>query len=265
MKHARDADIIIMAHSMGLFAFDWRIMQEFSKQHGAKIFNLSSGGDTSGEFLLQVALKNDLRPKIWLINADDMGGGSDFFSNYLSTVKGEAGDVLSYGSTKAILNTISKNMKWRFELLLRAVLPGFVTALTYPVKPIFNYRSVQHGNWHNDDWPGYASQNPAMTNTREPDCHASQESIEAAKKYVQRLGSEGVVLMVIPYSTMCRTRGQEIAAALGLPFISVDWKNMTSFDRGWHMDAEAARKFTKTLLDELAQTKIFREALPERK
>jgi hypothetical protein len=180
-------------------------------------------------------------------------------------IKGEAGDVLSYGSTKAILNTISKNMRWRFELLLRAVLPGFVTTLIYPVKPVFNYRSVKHGNWHNDDWPGYTTKHPAMTISREPGCHASQQSIAAAERYLQRLGAVGVVLMVIPYSTMCTTRLEGIATALGVPFISVDWKGMTTFDGGQHMDAEGAKKFTRILLDELAQTKISREAFPARK
>lgn len=263
MEHARDADIVILGHSMGLFAFDWRLLQEFSKEHGVKIFNLSSGGDTSGEFLLQVALKNGLRPKIWLINADDHE--KDFFSDYVSAVaKGEAADVMSYGLTRALLNTIGRNLKWRFEILLRQLLPRFVVALIYPVEPIVNYRSVQHGNWQNDDWPGYQTQNPAITNVREPDCHAAPEVIATAKKYVKRLGSGEVVLTLIPYANSCRTKAKEIAAALGVPFLSVDWKNMTSFDKGGHLDAEGARKFTKAVLEQLVQTKAFRDAVAKR-
>jgi hypothetical protein len=118
MEYARDADIVILGHSMGLFGFDWRLLQEFSKKHGVKIFNLSSGGDTSGEFLLRVALKNGLRPKIWLINADDFG--TDFFSSDVSLAKGEAGDVMSYGPTRALLNTHLK----KHEVAFRASTAG---------------------------------------------------------------------------------------------------------------------------------------------
>lgn len=263
MEHARDADIIILGHSMGLFAFDWRLLQEFSKDHGLKIFNLSSGGDTGGEFLLQVALKNGLRPKIWLINADDHE--KDFFSDYVSAIaKGEAADVMSYGSTRALLNTIGRNLKWRFEILLRQLLPRFAVALIYPAEPIVNYRSVQHGNWQNDDWPGYKAENPAITNAREPDCHAAPEVIATAKKYVKRLGSGEAVLTLIPHANSCRTKVKEIAAALGVPFLSIDWKNMTTFDKGGHLDAEGARKFTKAVLEQLVQTKAFREAVAKR-
>ena len=56
----------------------------------------------------------------------------------------------------------------------------------------------------------------------------------------------------------------EIAAALGVPFLSIDWKNMTTFDKGGHLDAEGARKFTEAVLDQLVQTKAFREAFPGR-
>jgi hypothetical protein len=260
MEHARDADIIILGHSMALFAFDWRLLRKFSKKYGVKFFNLASGGDMSGDFLLRVAQKNGLRPKIWLINADDHG--TDFFSDYVSAIaKGEAADVMSYGSTRAMLNTFSKDLKWRFDLLLQNMLPRSVVALIYSAEPIFNYRSAQDGNWRNDDWPGFRASNPIMANDREPDCHATPEVIAAAKKYVQRLGSGDVVLTLIPHSNSCRTRVQEIAAALGVPFLAVDWKNMTTFDGGGHLDAEGAKKFTEAVLDQLVHTKAFHEAV----
>jgi hypothetical protein len=105
------------------------------------------------------------------------------------------------------------------------------------------------------------TEHPSLTNAREPDCHATPESIGAAGKYVQLLGSGEVVLMLIPHSKSCRTKVKEIAAALGVSFLSIDWRNMTSFDGGVHLDAEGARKFTKAMLGELVQTKAFREVL----
>jgi len=252
MTHAREADIIIIGHSMALFGLDWQTLQAFSEEHGLKIFNLASGGDISGEFLLRVAQRNRLRPKIWIINADDLTG-TEFFSDYVSAIaKGEAADVMSYGWTRAVLNTISKNMKWRFEILLRDIFPRSIAALIYPVSPIFNYRSSLHGNWRNDSWPGYmAENNPPVINTREPDCHATPQVIAAAKRYVDRLGSGRIMLTLVPHTTSCRTRVEEIAEALKIPFLSVDWHGMTSFDGGGHLDSKGAKRFTEMMLQAL--------------
>jgi hypothetical protein len=263
MQHARDADIVILGHSMALFALDWRVLREFSARYGLKIYNLASGGDASGEFLLRVALKNGLRPKIWLINADDHD--KEFFSEYLSDIaRGEAADVVSYGRVRAFLDVASNDLKWRFELFLRALLPRPLATLIYPVEPIFNYRSARDGNARNDDWPGYQATNPPLVNAREPDCHASTEVIATARKYAQRLGSGEIMLTLIPYANSCRTRVREIAEALGVPFLSVDWKGMTTFDNGGHLDAAGAKKFTEALLEELVKTEAFHRAFPGR-
>ena len=39
---------------------------------------------------------------------------------------------------------------------------------------------------------------------------------------------------------------------------------MTTFDKGGHLDAEGAKKFTEAVLGQLVQTKAFREAFPGR-
>lgn len=95
----------------------------------------------------------------------------------------------------------------------------------------------------------------------------NKRTFKAIKRYVTGPGTttEMVLLLtLIPYANSCRTKAKEIAAALGVPFLSVDWKNMTSFDKGGHLDAEGAQKFTKAVLEQLVQTKAFREAVAKR-
>jgi hypothetical protein len=187
-----------------------------------------------------------------------LGGRASLARLFLAI--GVAGDLalLSYFKYTDFLIAIFN------QLLLQNVLPRSVVALMHSAEPIFNYRSAQDGNWRNEGWPGYRGPNPTMTNDREPDCQATSEVIAAAKKYVQRLGSGDVVLTLIPHSNSCRTKVQEIAVALGVPFLAVDWKNMTTFDGGGHLDAEGGKKFTAAVLDQLVQTRAFREAVAER-
>ena len=56
----------------------------------------------------------------------------------------------------------------------------------------------------------------------------------------------------------------EIAKALDVPFISVDWEGMTSFDLGGHLDGRGAEKFTREVLKQLEQTEVFQRLQKEK-
>ncbi len=262
IKNAKNADIIILGHSMALFGIDWRQIEQFCKDHHVRIFNMSSGGDTSGEFVLRIVEKYHIKPAIWIINADDHE--RSFFSSYLVDAKGESGDIVSYNRWQAYKNTISKNIKWKTELLVKKIAPLKITQIFYPVEPIFNYRSTLHGNWNNDNWPAYKATNPSFINAHEADCHATNAEINQADQYIHRLKNGNVILTLVPHTNSCRPRVKEIAEHLHAPFISIDWKNMTSFDQGGHLDDNGAKKFTAQLLQQLEKTSAFKNLVKKK-
>lgn len=263
IDYAKKADIIILGHSMALFGIDWELIEAFEKKYQIKIYNMASASDASGEFLLRTVEKYKLHPSIWVINADDHE--NSFFKNFLQNgAKGTAQDVVDYSKWQAFKNILSKNIKWKTEMLMRYFLPGTLVNLIYPQTPIYNYRSVISGNWNNSDWPGYNAENATFVNDREPNCHALKEEYEWADQYVNRLHTGDIVLTQIPHTRSCRPRVQEIAAHLKAPFISVDWHGMTSFDRGGHLDHAGAKKFTTALLHQLEQTDAFKKLIRER-
>lgn len=155
-------------------------------------------------------------------------------------------------------------MRWKIEAKLQEILPKSIYRILYPYKPVFTYRSILHGNWNNDYWPKFNTKNPIINNQREPDCHATLEEFNLAKKYMNRLKSGDVVLTLMPYNKSCRPRVNEIAHYLKTPFISIAPKGMTYFDGGGHLDKAGAKKATLQFLSQLEKLPSFKKLIAER-
>ncbi len=256
IEHLRQADIVILGHSMPLFAFDWRMIEGFTRKHGVRIFNMASSGDVSGEFLLRTIRKHAIHPFLFVINADDYI--KSFFHPFLRTDCGEAGFVIKYGRWQAFKNVLSRNIRWRMEDRIRSIIPSSMADALFPNNVIINYRSARHGSWYNDLWPLFNDPSKStVTNTREPDCHATETDFDEASQYLDALGNSHVVLTLVPHATSCRPRVREIAERMGVPFIDVDPNGMTYIDGGGHLDARGARLFTAEFLRQLEQTPAF--------
>ncbi len=251
IENLRQADIVILGHSMVLFALDWRMIEEFSRKHGVRIFNMGvAGGSGVGDFLLRTIRKHAIHPFLFVINADDLGG------NFLQRVDGAKG----YSHWQALKNVVRRNFRWRMENRLSRLIPWIT-------KRGVSYRSARHGNWFLGLWPLYNDRQPRIfiNNTREPDCHATEKDFDEASRYLNALGDNHVVLTLIPYLRSCRPRVREIAERVGVPFIDVDWHGMTTVDAGDHLDAGGAMLFTAEFLRQLEQMPLFLALLDKKK
>ena len=76
IDYARRADIIILGSSLVSFALSEEVIRErLEKPYGLKFYNMAFVGVASGEFSRRIIEKYGLRPRLWIINADDGGGG----------------------------------------------------------------------------------------------------------------------------------------------------------------------------------------------
>jgi hypothetical protein len=261
IEHARDADIVILGHSMALFGFDWRMLDDFANSRGVRIVNLSSAGDVSGEFLLRVIEKFRIKPKIWIINADDYAGRAFFVPEIDEISEGEAGQVMRSGWLAARIRFAFKNLEWRLGALygrFTAVLPEFLRA---PAS-FANFRSDRNGAWLNDFWPHYQdSSNPIFVNDRGPECRENKRENSLADRYVRRLRAvapdSSVILTLVPYAQGCNYTTNKIAETLGVPFIDIPPVGFTSYDGGGHLDGAGAHRFTAKFLNQLKTLEPF--------
>jgi hypothetical protein len=260
IEHARDADIVILGHSMTLFGFDWRLLDEFANSHGIRIVNLGSGGDVSGEFLLRVIEKFRIKPKIWVINADDYVDGRAFFVPQIDeTTEGEAGQVMRSGWLAARVRFSLKNLEWRIDAFYESLIMALPIIL-HPPTAIVNFRSDRNGAWLNDTWPHYRDTSNSIF-VNEPKCRENDQEEKSADLYVRRLHavapSSSAVLTLIPYARACNYATGKIADSLGVPFVDIPPVGFTSFDGGNHLDGAGARRFTTEFLNQLKALEPF--------
>nr|WP_244422879.1 hypothetical protein [Bradyrhizobium sp. ORS 278] len=273
IERAREADIILLGHSMVLWGFDPAQLREFERKHGIKIYNMASAGDASGEFLRRVAVRWRLHPKLWLLNADDKGGS--FFDVKLEDLgmsgSGSAAQVVRHGRFKGYLTVALRNMRWRIQQYLATNLSTAIKSVLLPGPGLPLWRSIEHGDWYLDRLSQYLepSHNPPIQLTRNQNCPASIDEIAKARTFTASVGGTAA-LMLVPYWGFCPLRVQQIGQALDLDVLILGKTAYTSGDGGGHLDHDGARAFTADFLQELERLPSFqaitasRSSLPPR-
>jgi hypothetical protein len=265
IENARNADIIFLGWSKLLFGLDWRQFDAFAQKHQVKMFNMGFAGVESGEFARLIIHKFGLRPKLWIINADNdlHEAQAGFFSSSLSSGAGlPASTVLKYGSLWSYKNVIGRNIRWRLQRV-------------HGSAKLWSYRSVKTGNWYLDDWPNHTHQNPpiklrelhrtgpASVNVTERvnfSCPAIPEEVAAAQRYLTDIGGTAVLIQ-LPNQFSCAQRVQEMAKALEIPALTVDEIQFTTVDGG-HLDSAGAQKYSKALFAWLEELPEFQRLFP---
>ncbi len=259
IEHVRQADVVILGSSLVSFALDGDVVRErLEKPHGLKFYNMAFVGVASGEFSRQIIQKYGLHPRLWILNADDGGGGGNFFSRNLTRAFGA--DVRPIPATRlsyfeAYHQVIRRDLRWRFERataeLRRELVPPKASVI-----PKFD-RSDETGAADMSSFPRFlADGNPGVKMTRDPDCHTTPDVIANARAFVASLGAP-VVLTLVPNFHGCLTQVKEIAQAIGVETALPPRTNYSSWDGGGHLDRNGATDFTRDLVGALERTSAF--------
>jgi hypothetical protein len=259
IERVRQADIVILGSSLVTFAVSADVIRErLEKPYGLKFYNMAFVGVASGEFSRRIIEKYDLHPRLWVINADDGGGGGNFFSHNLTRAFGA--DVrpipaVQHGRLRGVDAVIRRNLRWRVEAgtadLRRQIAPpraGFI--------PRFD-RDSATGAADMSLFPHFlADDNPRVKMTRDPDCHTSPEAVAVARDFVRSVGAP-VVLTLIPNFHGCLGQVKEIAQAIGIETALPARTDYSSWDGGGHLDRNGAIEFTHDLISALEKTAAF--------
>lgn len=261
IKNAKKADVILLGHSVLEFAIVNDLVEAFEKKHDIRIFNLTNPGIASGEFIRRLIRKWKLKPKVWIINADDYPANffdpkmDDFFAKGRnSAFKVVEGDWLS-----AYSHVISRNIRWRMELALSKYGPEFLKQPPYPfiVRPATTFRNVETGNYNLEGTNGFTAAGKAIEEATDKPCPTSDQEAQWGRTYLD--GISGTPLFILtPYDKWCRQRVVDLAGALGVEaLLSPAGAKFTSFD-GRHMNKEGAIAYTTFLLDAFEKSRAFR-------
>ncbi len=252
VAEAQKADIVILGPSFVLYALDPDQLRAFSAKYGVKIYDMAFLGVRSGEFSRRVIERWGIRPKLWIINADDQI--EPFFSSSVNmwwfrsnTVKSIPIPPLTYGRPRAWFNVLRRNMRWRTE-----------DALATSPDASF-YRRADNGAMSLDANPRYrAPDNPVIALSRDQDCHATASTVDVGRRYLAEIGGR-TIFTLVPHSQYCPQQVRELAKALGVEAILPPSSQYTSVDGGGHLDQRGATAFTEYLLAALERSRAFRE------
>lgn len=241
MKRAKEADIIILGHSMTLFGFEKDLTAEFTRRHQVSLFHLGLLSETGSEFFLKLMERFRLRPRIVLVMLEYQGRLA-FCEDGLTPF---AASVIAEGAIRRRLqNILNERVRWWIS----------------GKKPThLLFRSEENGLLDAAAWPGYEEIHQAFP-TEQDNCPSpSPEIMAKAAALRDRIAKQGgrLVLFVVPGRSNCITGTQEIARQLGITFLEIDGKEMTSFDDGYHLDRAGAILFTERFLAALAASPVF--------
>jgi hypothetical protein len=262
IDNARRADIVMLGSSLVAAVSDDVIRERLEKPHGLKFYNMGFMGVASGEFARQIVEKYHLHPRLWIINADDGGGGGNFFSRNLTRAFGA--DVkpiaaMQHGRPRAYYDVVRRNLRWRLEdatIDIRGKLlpPGrtLVPRLS---------RSDESGAVDMSGFPRFlADDNPSVKMTRDPDCHTTPEVVAIARDFIRSLGAP-VVLTLVPNFHGCLTQLREVADAIGVEAVLPARTDYSSWDGGGHLDRNGSIAFTRDLITALEKTAAFQDLM----
>jgi hypothetical protein len=255
---ARAADIVFLGPSFVSYAVDRETLQAAAQLGGLKIYNMAFVGIRGGEFSRLVINRWGIRPRLWIINADDQF--VHFFSNDLDLTIGP--EKMPIGAVqrnrlRGYLTVVGRDLRWRMEDFHAALQQGSYSL----APPLFGlYRNVSNGDVLLDANPAYgATGNKPMRLARDENCHINAAVVDYARKFLNEVGGN-VVLTLVPHSQSCAQQARELADALNVELIAPPFDGLTTVDGGGHLDKNGARIFTSYLTRELVKTTAFKRA-----
>jgi len=255
---ARAADVVVLGPSFVVYALDHGLLKAFETRHGIKIYDMAFIGIRGGEFSRRIIKRWNIRPKLWIINADDQF--IHFFSSSLVLTLGPKATPIpaaTYGRLTGMRYAAARNVRWRLEDEW-----AWLSAPASYSPDLGIYRSVDDGSVYLDLNPSYvAADNRTMPFERDPNCHTNAETIKTAQEYLADIGGRAI-LTLVPHSQYCPQQARELAQALGVEAIVPPNLGYTTLDGGGHLDHRGSVTFTEYFLTALEQSEAFRSALP---
>jgi hypothetical protein len=254
---ATTSDIVFLGPSFVTYALDRATLMATPSLDRLKIYNMAFVGIRGGEFSRRVIERWRIRPRLWVINADDQF--THFFSSDLNVTLGPAKQpvqAVHRSRLRGYLTVAGRNLRWRVEDIVTALQTGQVDASGL-------YRHVGNGDMALEANPAYAADdNKPMVSARDAGCHTNPDVVAYARRFLQEIGGR-VVLTLVPHSQSCTRQAAELAQALGVELITPGFDGLTTVDGGGHLDRKGAEVFTRQLAAALVRTAAFRAAFAE--
>ena len=263
IANLKKADIVILGDSAVEFGIENTQIEAFEQKNRVRIFNLATPGMASGAYVRQIIKKWNIKPKIWIINANDYP--ADFFNpvmdDFLVPGRNSVFKITTASYITSYLNVASRNLLWRIESLVAEYGPNWLTTPPHPLMKNYpkTWRNVENGNFDVAYVDSYLSADKAAQKQREGACPVSSEIVKEAGRYIADIGGS-VILTLLPYDDWCPNRIAELAKNLGVESFVPPSAKYQPLD-GSHMNGVGAYANTRFMLEALEKTYAFKRMI----
>ncbi len=239
ITHAKNADILLLGNSHVQMGLRGQYIKELAHKLGLKVFYLSTGAQRSA-FPLSIIKKYNLSPKIVIVDAD-----IDYFQ-HVDTVSWITDAYAKQDRWGAYKEYFEVYIRWHILKHIHAVFP-YISLKPIVEHDFIIFRSSITGNWFFLHEPKYLKKiDSSLTMIK-----ATDEEIGFAMNFKQELDKRHILLVLtrIPYINH-QTNVESIASHLNVPVIILNIDNLTSNDRGLHLDEKSSQRFVQSFWHE---------------
>ncbi len=254
IKYAREADVLFLGNSQVAYGFPKSVLKQGELITGLRFYNLAFGYDEGGKFIQSLIEKQDLRPRIVVVNA-----GSFDEHNFFTPRVSEFGQRVMRSSSWEARKTV---WEWKLTWLIRHSRPFEGLADWRVLRPPFRIwiprfiisRSISSGSWFAiREHPRPIPVGSPPVDVSEEVKQIDEEILSNALEFKRALAKRGtdIVLTSVPNPDYWSPRLEvaSLAAALEVPFISPVVDGLMVRD-GAHLDDESAERFGSRFIKE---------------
>lgn len=258
IENARAAEVVILGSSKVLCGIPYDTLDAFAARHGIRCFNLGLGFGESNVLPEAIIERFDLRPRLFVANADW------FFTDSPSAY---GATVLTDGWVEDSRERIEAQGAFFYRQRLQRFLPHFLPTIPIPIRRWGEgrvsafLRSADTGSWL--PWNAEDRRLPIDPASAGP--HLPPWQTPIARRVKEQLAARGSALVLTwvpsPFPTSSRASARALAEEIGVPFVAPELEGLVAMDE-LHLNGEAAHRFGEALLRELESTALFRELFP---
>lgn len=258
IDNARAAELVVLGSSKVLCGLPYDTLDAFAAEHDLRYFNLGLGFGESNVLPEAIIRKFDLRPKLFVANADW------FFTDQPSSY---GATILTDGWVEDSRERVEARGAFFYRERLQSFLPHFLPTIPIPIRRWDEervsafLRSADTGSWL--PWNALDRGLPVDAAARGPALPPWQTPIaRRMKEFLESRGSALVLTHVpSPFPTCSRASARALAEEIGVPFVAPELEGLVAMD-DLHLNDVGAHRFAEAFLAELESTPVFRELFP---
>jgi len=249
VAQVKAADVVFLGSSNTQFAFSTSAVTDFFKEQSISHYVLGFGHGAQSGVAKAVASKLQLKPALWVVNADP------FFTGEMNATFERIHQPDSQSILPAWLQTNihgeHTRKRWLQAEQRRQCNSSDASALWCSGAADTLHRNILNGHWTVENYRENLERPVGLDNASYVDNLASYSN--HAQRFIEELGIDPACLIITatPRTDTPESYARQLAEQIGSPFVAPSLDGLKTID-DFHLDPESAQRWSAAFLSELS-------------